>query len=137
MLTICLVFRVFTPKKSQHTMTKQRSQWTIQVGKTPTLDAYWQNLSMALVGETLGDAGDICGAVLSKRKRGDRIEVWNRTAINENDSILKLGRAIKGALIAGLDGTTHTFSMKYDYHETALGGKSAQKSFSIPAGPLI
>lgn len=41
------------------------------------------------------ESGDeICGAVMSKRKNGDRIAIWNRRN-NARDVILQMGKQIK------------------------------------------
>eukprot|EP00741_Cyanophora_paradoxa_P002519 tig00000076_g2443.t1 len=50
------------------------------------LDRYWEDLIMALVGETLDPADELTGAVASRRKAGDRIALWFR---NYNDSAMR------------------------------------------------
>ena len=42
-----------------------------------------------MVGETLDVGNQICGAVVSRRKAGDKIALWNRTA--EKDIYEALG----------------------------------------------
>mmetsp|Transcript_7827 Transcript_7827/g.12522 ORF Transcript_7827/g.12522 Transcript_7827/m.12522 type:complete len:225 (-) Transcript_7827:151-825(-) len=43
------------------------------------LDKYWEDLVLALVGETLDPGNELCGAVASKRKAADRISLWFRS----------------------------------------------------------
>ncbi|KAF9577158.1 hypothetical protein BGW38_007815, partial [Lunasporangiospora selenospora] len=46
------------------------------------LDRCWFELSYALVGEQLDAGDDICGAVLQRRSKGDRLAVWVRDKDN-------------------------------------------------------
>ncbi|KAG0225441.1 hypothetical protein BGW42_004432 [Actinomortierella wolfii] len=46
------------------------------------LDKYWLELAYALVGEQLDEDDDICGAVLSRRSKADRLAVWVRDRNN-------------------------------------------------------
>ncbi|KAF9941164.1 hypothetical protein BGZ65_004929 [Modicella reniformis] len=46
------------------------------------LDRCWMELSYALVGEQLDAGDDICGAVLSRRIKADRLAVWVRDKEN-------------------------------------------------------
>ncbi|KAI7830544.1 hypothetical protein BC939DRAFT_286105 [Gamsiella multidivaricata] len=46
------------------------------------LDRCWMELAYALVGEQLDAGDDICGAVLSRRTRADRLAVWVRDKEN-------------------------------------------------------
>ena len=36
-----------------------------------------------MIGEQLERSGDICGAVVSKRKNGDKISIWTRDCHDE------------------------------------------------------
>jgi translation initiation factor 4E len=45
------------------------------------LNEYWETIVLSIIGEMLEpeeNADEICGAVMSKRKTGDRIAIWNR-----------------------------------------------------------
>ncbi|KAG0196417.1 hypothetical protein BGX28_010180 [Mortierella sp. GBA30] len=46
------------------------------------LDRCWMELAYALVGEQLDVGDDICGAVLSRRQKADRLAVWVRDKEN-------------------------------------------------------
>jgi translation initiation factor 4E len=82
-------------------------------GDKAFLDATWDNLVLALVGETLEAGDDICGAVVSRRKTGDKIAIWNKDKTNE-PLILNLGRKLKAIL--GLD----RIKLTYQYHEDSM-----------------
>ncbi|KAF9961918.1 hypothetical protein BGZ72_001025 [Mortierella alpina] len=49
---------------------------------TELLDRCWMELAYALVGEQLDVGDDICGAVLSRRQKADRLAVWVRDREN-------------------------------------------------------
>ncbi|KAF0415595.1 eukaryotic translation initiation factor 4e class ii [Gigaspora margarita] len=57
-------------------------KWVISMRNPPLLDRCWTWLVCALVGEELDENDDICGAVMSRRIRGDRIAVWVRDKDN-------------------------------------------------------
>ena len=84
------------------------------------LDHYWQNILLACIGGTLDDSphGDeICGVVLSKRKMGDRIAVWNRNR-DVTGTVIALGHRIKAALQIGLTSDHHpTIALTYEDNE--------------------
>jgi len=64
---------------------------TVKGGDKNVLDTYWENLVLALVGETLDQNDDITGAVVSRRKAGDRCAVWTKNRDDE-DSIINIGK---------------------------------------------
>lgn len=60
------------------------------------LDIYWENLVHGLIGETIDDGDEICGArVADKSKKGNnrapiyRLEVWTRTGNEEVGNQMK------------------------------------------------
>ncbi|KAG9064028.1 hypothetical protein KI688_004142 [Linnemannia hyalina] len=59
-------------------------RWTVTLlTKNPELlDRCWMELAYALVGEQLDLGDDICGAVLSRRTKADRLAVWVRDKDN-------------------------------------------------------
>lgn len=57
-------------------------KWVISMRSTQLLDRCWTWLVYSLVGEELDENDDICGAVMSRRARGDRIAVWVRDKDN-------------------------------------------------------
>ncbi|KAL6073871.1 Translation initiation factor eIF4e [Balamuthia mandrillaris] len=72
-------------------------KWIVQVKRSPQkTDQYWEDLVLAMIGETLEGGDEICGAVMSKRKAGDKIALWNRSS--DEDKIMDLGRKLKLSL---------------------------------------
>ncbi|KAG0285767.1 hypothetical protein BGZ96_010035 [Linnemannia gamsii] len=62
--------------------------------KNPALlDRCWMELAYALVGEQLDLGDDICGAVLSRRTKADRLAVWVRDKDNV-DAINGIGKRL-------------------------------------------
>ncbi|KAG0085512.1 hypothetical protein BGZ93_000631 [Podila epicladia] len=55
---------------------------TLQNRNSDLLDRCWMELAYALVGEQLDASDDICGAVLSRRTKADRLAVWVRDREN-------------------------------------------------------
>jgi hypothetical protein len=55
---------------------------------------YWETIVLSIIGEMLEpeeNGDEICGAVMSKRKTGDRIAVWNRRN-NQPQLIMAMGK---------------------------------------------
>ncbi|KAK3836325.1 MAG: translation initiation factor eIF 4e-like domain-containing protein [Linnemannia gamsii] len=72
------------------------------------LDRCWMELAYALVGEQLDIGDDICGAVLSRRTKADRLAVWVRDKDNV-DAINGIGKR----LVKLLDLRKETISMEF------------------------
>jgi len=88
-------------------------------------DLLWENIVLALIGETLDVDGEVCGAVMSRRKQGDRIAVWNKDRDNEI-AVLGMGRKLKALL--GVDPSRVQGS--YQSHEDSMRSGA---SYSNPA----
>lgn len=67
-------------------------------------NAYWEKMLLGMIGETLEEGDEICGAVLARRKAMDKISLWNRSISSE--AILRIGRKLK-ALLAIEDKLTY------------------------------
>lgn len=61
--------------------------WTASLNKGPNskaqIDAWWLNSVLAVIGEQFSDGDEICGIAVNVRAKGDRIDLWTRTAANE------------------------------------------------------
>jgi len=91
-------------------------KWVLTLkGDKGVLDTIWENVVLALVGETLDVDNEICGAVFSKRKNGDRIAVWNRNREN-GTAIMGIGHQLKA--IIGVDAPKVQSS--YQNHEDSM-----------------
>lgn len=103
-------------------------KWVVHIkGGRHHLDAYWTNLVLGLSGETIDEGDEICGAVMSRRKQGDRIAIWNRNK-GSQETIMKLGRKIKEAISVNIT-PAPSFTMEYAYHDDAM---KAGLSYSNP-----
>jgi len=71
-------------------------KWVLTFKDKGMLDTCWENVVLGLVGETLDVENEITGAVMSRRKAGDRIALWNKT--NNETAIIGLGRKLKALL---------------------------------------
>jgi len=91
-------------------------KWVLTMkGDRAGADTLWENVILSLVGETLDVDTEVCGAVFSKRKGGDRIAVWNRNRDNEV-AIMSIGRKLRQ--LVGAD--TNKVSSSYQNHEDSL-----------------
>ena len=90
-------------------------KWVVMVGKQDreALDAVWEGVVLSLVGETIGESPELCGAVCSVRKKADKIAVWTRTKTNES-AIMEIGQNFKAILQA--HGVGH-LKLSYQYHD--------------------
>ena len=66
---------------------------------------------LALIGEQFPDPGEICGAVVNVRNKGDRISIWTRTGGNEAAQ-MAVGKCMKQVL--DLNETTRLGYMLHD-----------------------
>ncbi|KAI9907908.1 hypothetical protein PsorP6_003474 [Peronosclerospora sorghi] len=86
------------------------------------LDECWLYVMLSLVGETLQDEDDICGAVVSVRKPQDRIAIWTATA-NDESRQMAIGRSFRQALVE----LGKNEVLKYQSHaDAAASGSSFQ-----------
>ncbi|OWZ07907.1 Eukaryotic initiation factor 4E [Phytophthora megakarya] len=91
------------------------------------LDECWLYVMLSLIGETLQDEDDVCGAVVSVRKAQDRIAIWSATA-NAEDRQKAIGRGFRQALVdLGKNET-----LKYQSHaDAAASGSSFQNEVYV------
>lgn len=100
-------------------------KWVLTFKDKTMLDACWENVVLGLVGETLDVDNEITGAVMSRRKAGDRIAIWNKSKDNEL-GIMGVGRKLKALL--GVDPSKVVSS--YQSHEDSM---KSGASYSNPA----
>lgn len=109
---------------------KNGGKWIISLkGSRDKLNQYWESVILCLIGEMLepSDSSDeVCGAVMSRRKNGDRIAIWNRRK-DSKEVIMALGRAIKEVL--QLPNNTR-IKLSYQVHEDSL---KSGASYTNPA----
>jgi len=89
-------------------------KWIITLKDKEKLDSCWENLCLALVGETLDVSDEITGAVVSRRKAGDRIAIWTKNRDKE-DAIMTIGKRIRS-----LVGVPQNIPLGYQNHEDSI-----------------
>ncbi|XP_010499472.1 PREDICTED: eukaryotic translation initiation factor 4E-3-like [Camelina sativa] len=98
-------------------------KWSMMFPKA-TLESNWLNTLLALVGEQFDQGGEICGAVLNFRMRGDKISLWTKNAANE-EAQLSIGKQWKELL--GYDET-----IGFIVHEDAKAlGRDAKDRYTV------
>lgn len=107
--------------------------WTfnLEKGNKKRLEESWLHLVLGMIGETLEDADDILGAVVSIKRGQDRLSLWTKTAENEELQV-KIARRVKKSLDLPDD-----VKMEYKFNQQVAeaGGRmsSAQdvKSYTV------
>lgn len=107
-------------------------KWILQLkgNQKEKLNDYWETIVLCIIGEMLEPSetsNEICGAVMSKRKTGDRIAVWNRT-YRDPAVIMAIGNSIRDALATG-PAAKH-IKLSYQVHEDSL---KSGASYTNPA----
>jgi translation initiation factor 4E len=96
-------------------------KWIIRFSKVVSA-RFWEDLLLALVGDQLDDADNICGAVLSVRFNEDIISVWNRNA-SDHQAVMGLRDSIKRHLKL-----PHAYVMEYKPHDASLRDNSSYRN---------
>jgi len=94
-------------------------KWVFTFKDKSMLDSCWENVVLGLVGETLDEENEICGAVISRRKVGDRIAVWTKTKDNEG-AILSIGQKLKAMLGVDPSKLLLVTRLEYQSHEDSM-----------------
>ena len=121
-------------------------------GGRERVDVYWLRVVLGVIGESMGEGGDdveeaggggggaegedgaaaaavgvsadINGVVVSRRRNGDRLAVWNRS--REEGKIRKLGESLRRLVIGdGGAAAGAGISLSYDLHEDSLKAGSS------------
>ena len=76
-------------------MNAKGGKWVMTIpkkdAKAGRLDEWWLHTVLAVIGETMDEAGDVvCGCVVSARKREDRIALWLRS--NKFEDAMQTGQ---------------------------------------------
>ncbi|CAH2055165.1 unnamed protein product [Thlaspi arvense] len=95
-------------------------KWIIRFSKVVSA-RFWEDLLLALIGDQLNDADNICGAVLSIRFNEDIISVWNRNA-SDHQAVMALRDSIKRHLKL-----PHAYVMEYKPHDASLRDNSSYR----------
>eukprot|EP01113_Clastostelium_recurvatum_P016346 TRINITY_DN1932_c0_g1_i1.p1 TRINITY_DN1932_c0_g1~~TRINITY_DN1932_c0_g1_i1.p1 ORF type:complete len:226 (+),score=53.84 TRINITY_DN1932_c0_g1_i1:109-786(+) len=97
-------------------------KWIVQFqkGDKAIIDKYWENLILSLIGETATSIDEVCGAVVSRRRGGDKIAVWTRNK-DAGEQIRQLGLFLKNNL--GVDPSK--VKLDYQLHEDSMRSGSS------------
>mmetsp|Transcript_4624 Transcript_4624/g.12639 ORF Transcript_4624/g.12639 Transcript_4624/m.12639 type:complete len:200 (-) Transcript_4624:871-1470(-) len=97
--------------------------WTANVPNRskPLLDAWWLNSVLACIGEQFTEGEEICGVAVNVRAKGDRIELWTKTAANEAKQTI-VGRELKKFL-----DMSEATKIGYQVFQEVLNSKSKAK----------
>eukprot|EP00698_Gefionella_okellyi_P018859 TRINITY_DN5706_c0_g1_i3.p1 TRINITY_DN5706_c0_g1~~TRINITY_DN5706_c0_g1_i3.p1 ORF type:complete len:228 (+),score=30.07 TRINITY_DN5706_c0_g1_i3:49-684(+) len=98
------------------------------------IDQLWENLVLAMVGEVLdADMGDeVCGAVFSRRARGNRLALWNRSK-EPGELVKQLGLRMANVL-------NSTHMLEYSNHDDAMKSGASYSNaarFTIKSGMVV
>ena len=71
----------------EHEENKNGGKWNFTIprkdAKKHPIDSMWLYTILAMIGENFEAGQELCGAVISLRKGGDRVAVWTKTAEDE------------------------------------------------------
>ncbi|KAH8917152.1 translation initiation factor eIF4e [Atractiella rhizophila] len=79
----------------EDTANQDGGKWVLTVKKPDNelLDRCWMWLVLALIGEVLDEKDEVCGAVVSLKPRGHRIQLWTRSK-SDVEGINSLGKRL-------------------------------------------
>ncbi|XP_038626734.1 eukaryotic translation initiation factor 4E type 1B [Tachyglossus aculeatus] len=109
---------------------KRGGRWLVTLAKQQRhtdLDHFWLETLLCLIGESFEQfSGDVCGAVLNVRAKGDKIAVWTCEADNR-DGVTHIGRVYKERL-----GLTQKVTIGYQAHTD-----TASKSHNLTKNKFV
>eukprot|EP00735_Rhodelphis_limneticus_P007708 TRINITY_DN20314_c0_g1::TRINITY_DN20314_c0_g1_i1::g.19737::m.19737 TRINITY_DN20314_c0_g1::TRINITY_DN20314_c0_g1_i1::g.19737 ORF type:complete len:220 (+),score=26.42,sp/O81482/IF4E2_MAIZE/39.13/4e-45,IF4E/PF01652.13/1.9e-57,RuvC/PF02075.12/0.024 TRINITY_DN20314_c0_g1_i1:65-661(+) len=91
---------------------REGGKWVVTVNHKHKLDEYWESVVLASIGETMDPGDEVCGLVLSRRQKGDRIALWNRDCSNKQ-AVHQLGEKFKEIF-------EHESKVEYNYHQDSI-----------------
>ena len=94
----------------------------------------WLYTTLALIGENFDSGDELCGAVISLRKAGDRVAVWTRNAEQEA-SVMEIGEQFRSAISECLQGEVPAGSFEYLVHNDALRECFPSPSWLVAQAP--
>mmetsp|Transcript_26528 Transcript_26528/g.69754 ORF Transcript_26528/g.69754 Transcript_26528/m.69754 type:complete len:218 (+) Transcript_26528:127-780(+) len=129
------LFKVGIEPMWEHEANKNGGKWSYSIPRTngkKMIDDMWLYTALAMIGENFEAGEELCGAVISLRKAGDRVAVWTKDALNEK-ACLEIGGQFKSALAECLQSELPTDALEYQVHNDkmeSLKDKSAAKKTS-------
>lgn len=106
----------------EHKENKNGGKWNYCIPKKDgkkVIDDMWLYTILAMIGENFDAGHDLCGAVISLRKAGDRVAVWTKTA-DDDKACMEIGNQFKSAINECLQTEVPKDSLEYLVHNEAL-----------------
>ncbi|CAI5473231.1 unnamed protein product [Closterium sp. Yama58-4] len=100
---------------------RRGGKWMVRLRK-PLTNRMWEQLLMAVVGEQLEGAEEVCGVVLSVRFGDDILSIWNRSAPHSLARD-RLCESIRKHL-----GLPSSYTMEYKPHDASLKDHSSYRN---------
>ncbi|CAI5474244.1 unnamed protein product [Closterium sp. Yama58-4] len=100
---------------------RRGGKWMVRLRK-PLTNRMWEQLLMAVVGEQLEGAEEVCGVVLSVRFGDDILSIWNRSAPHSLARD-RLCESIRKHL-----GLPPSYTMEYKPHDASLKDHSSYRN---------
>mmetsp|Transcript_27097 Transcript_27097/g.66818 ORF Transcript_27097/g.66818 Transcript_27097/m.66818 type:complete len:225 (-) Transcript_27097:286-960(-) len=106
----------------EHAANMNGGKWTYSIPKKDgkkLIDDMWLYTVLAMIGENFEGGSELCGAVISLRKAGDRVAVWTKSADDET-ACMEIGRQFRTAIKECLQSEVPDGSLEYHVHNDAL-----------------
>ena len=94
------LFKVGIEPTWEHQANMAGGKWNYCIPKKDgkkVIDDMWLYTILAMIGENFEAGHELCGAVISLRKAGDRVAVWTKSADDEK-ACLEIGEQFKSAI---------------------------------------
>lgn len=124
------LFKVGIEPMWEHAANLNGGKWTYSIPKRDgkkLIDDMWLYTALAMIGENFEAGEELCGAVISLRKAGDRVAVWTKTADDEK-ACLEIGGEFRSAIAECLQGEVPKDSLEYQVHNEKLEGLKDKSS---------
>jgi len=90
------------------------------------LSLVWEETLLAMVGEQFDEFGnEVCGAVMARRSRGDKISLWTKTA-SDAKACLEIGKI----WLSSLSATDKKLQLTYQVHADSMRAGSSYSNAS-------
>mmetsp|Transcript_32728 Transcript_32728/g.77142 ORF Transcript_32728/g.77142 Transcript_32728/m.77142 type:complete len:218 (-) Transcript_32728:143-796(-) len=117
------LFKVGIEPMWEHPANMNGGKWTYSIPKKDgkkLIDDMWLYTILAMIGENFEAGEELCGAVISLRKGGDRVAVWTKSADDEK-AAMEIGQQFKAAIAECLQGEqVPKDAIEYHVHNDAL-----------------
>jgi len=130
------LFKVGIEPMWEHPTNQNGGKWNYGIPKKDgkkLVDDMWLYTILAMIGENFEAGEELCGAVMSLRKAGDRVAVWTKTADDEK-AAMEIGSQFKAAIAECLQGDFPDNQIEYHVHNDALQSMKDKSGQVLPWG---